>query len=296
MKLEHIGRIKGNITISTSMKAANILDGAYKSIFKGKSMNFEELREYNFGDNVKDIDWRASARSTNLLVREYVAEKKHNVIFILDSKNEMNANANMEDLKRDVSIDSAGTLAYLAYKNGDYTGAIYINNDMPKFFPLSQNLYSVENFLTCYEEDLKNRDKKDKSVNSIDDSLRYMTEYLSKKAVVFIITDLVGLEELTDDTLKTLSLRNDVMIINISDVSLFDSNSYDLDKKKYFSKLFLKNRKLYDIEQREKIDTYNSLTEKFARYKITTVTISSREEVVSKVIELLEEHRNMKIK
>ena len=86
MRMDHIGRIKGNISISTNVKTANILDGAYKSIFKGKSLNFEELREYNLGDSVKDIDWRASARSMNILVREYVAEKKHNIWYYVNNE------------------------------------------------------------------------------------------------------------------------------------------------------------------------------------------------------------------
>ena len=57
MRLDHIGRIRGNISINTKIKSANILDGAYRSVHKGKSLNFEELREYNIGDSVKDIDW-----------------------------------------------------------------------------------------------------------------------------------------------------------------------------------------------------------------------------------------------
>ena len=134
MKLEHLEQIKGNISLGTKLKSSNILDGAYKSIFKGKSLNFEELREYNVGDNVKDIDWRASARSMNILVREHIAEKKHNILFILDSKFEMSANANKKELKKDILINACGTIAYLAYKNGDYVGSIYMQDDKPKFF------------------------------------------------------------------------------------------------------------------------------------------------------------------
>ena len=132
MKLDHITQIKGNVSLSSKLKTTNILDGAYQSIFKGKSLNFEELRDYNIGDNIRDIDWRASARSMNILVREYVAEKKHNVIFVMDSKYEMNANSNSVDLKREICCDVAGTIAYLAYRNGDYTGAIYMNNNVPR--------------------------------------------------------------------------------------------------------------------------------------------------------------------
>ena len=296
MKLEHVTQIRGNVSLSSKVKSTNILDGAYQSIFKGKSLNFQELREYNLGDNIKDIDWRASARSMNILVREYIAEKKHNILFILDSKYAMNANSNSNDLKRDIACDVSGTLAYLAYKNGDYTGAIYVKDDVPKLFSLKQTLYNIENFLTFYEEDLKNQNSKKKFNNSINDSLQYTISFLNKRAIIFIITDIVGLEEMDKDKLKTLSYRNDIMVINISDVNLYDTKSYDVEKRKYFSGMFLNNKKLAEIDRVEKEKVYNEVVNKLKKYKIVTVTISSRDEVIPKIIELLGAHSNIKNK
>ena len=63
MNMKYITKIKANLSVYTNKKTSNILDGTYNSIYKGKSMNFEDLREYVIGDNVKDIDWRATARS-----------------------------------------------------------------------------------------------------------------------------------------------------------------------------------------------------------------------------------------
>ena len=67
-------------------------------------MNFEDLREYVIGDNVKDIDWKASARSNKILIKQYVAEKKHNVLFILDSGKKMLADTRDLDSKEDVAL------------------------------------------------------------------------------------------------------------------------------------------------------------------------------------------------
>ena len=85
MKMKYITKIKANLEIYTKKKTSNILEGTYNSIYKGKSMNFEDLREYVIGDNVKDIDWKASARSNKILIKQYIAEKKHNILFILDT-------------------------------------------------------------------------------------------------------------------------------------------------------------------------------------------------------------------
>ena len=80
MRMKYITQIQANLkrykTISTNRATSRILDGSYHSVYKGKSMNFDELREYVVGDDRKDIDWKASARSQKMLVKQYIAEKK----------------------------------------------------------------------------------------------------------------------------------------------------------------------------------------------------------------------------
>jgi len=295
MKLDHIHEIKGKIFLSTKVKSSNLLDGAYKSIFKGKSLDFEELREYTVGDNVKDIDWRASARSLKVLIREHIADKKHNVFFVLDSKYDMNANANDDEIKRDICINAAGTLAYLAYKNGDNTGAIFMENDMPMFFPLRQQLFHIENYLTFYDENLKNQKLKKRKIieNSINDSLKYIVSYLLKKSIVFIITDLYGIETIDEELIKSLSYRNDLMIINIKDINLYNSKAYDIENRRYFAKMISKNRKLARLEEEEKERVFNEACDRFKKYRINLISIESIDEVIPKIIELINQHNSL---
>ncbi len=292
MKLSHISKIKGKIAISSNIKSTNILDGAYKSIFKGKSLNFEELRNYNIGDNIRDIDWRASARNMNILVREHVAEKKHNIIFILDSKYDMNANANLEDTKRDICINVAGTLAYIANKNGDYTGAIYMDNDNPKFFPLETSLFHIENYLTFYEENLKNQNikKRKKYKNSLNSSIEYIINYLKKKSIIFIIADLSSIDEIDEDLIKTLSYRNDIMIVNIPDIGLYGSKSYDVEKGRYFAPMISKSKRLARIEEETKEELFENAANRFKKYCVTMTSIGYIDDVTPKIIELLKQH------
>ena len=295
MKLEHISKIKGKVALSSNLKSANVLDGAYKSIFKGKSMDFEELREYNMGDNVKDIDWRASARSLKVLIREHIAEKKHNVVFVLDSKFDMNANANPDELKRDICVDITGTIAYLAYRNGDYTGAIYINNSLPKFFGLKQQLFHIENYLTYYEEDLKNQkiSKRKKNLNSLNESIRYLTNYLGKRSIIVIVSDLAGFDELDDNLLKAISYHNDVLAVQINDISMNNSKSYDLNNRKYFAPMFAKNRRLSKLDREIKEKVFAENSDRLKKYRIPIVAINNTDDVVSKVIELFSMHNEM---
>ena len=111
--------MKGYKTIYTTKATSRIIDGSYNSIYKGRSMNFDELREYVVGDDIKDMDWKASARSQKLLVRQYIAEKKHNIMLVMDAGKRMLGYANDVQEKSDVALMAAGTLAYMVCDNGD---------------------------------------------------------------------------------------------------------------------------------------------------------------------------------
>lgn len=292
MKTKHINKIKGNITIYSKSKAGNILDGSYRAIYKGRSQNFDELREYNLGDNVRDIDWKASARSNSVLVKQYIAEKKHNVLFIIDNKLSMNAHAkDKKTLKKDLLLDTAGTIAYLAYKNGDYTGCIYTLNDEIKYFPFKQNMYNIEYYLTSYEENLNKINNNSSEETGLNKSLDYILNNVNKSMIIFILTDLSGLEGMDNELVKSLSYRNDIMIINVEDANLYDDNSYDFDQNKYFSALFLKNKKLLEIENQEKKQIYDNCFNEYLKYRITLTSIGDKDEIIPVIIELLERHR-----
>ena len=292
MRKTYLTNAKLNVDIFAKSKAVNSLDGTYQSIYKGKSQNFDELREYNVGDNVRDIDWRASARSMNILVKDYIAEKKHNVFFIIDGKYQMYANANFDEMKSDIAIDTAATLSYVAYKNGDFIGAIYTTNGDIVYHPFKQNLFNIENILKSYDEAMeKNFQKKDDT--SLNKSLLYATTFIKRRMILFIITDIVGLEDLDDDLLKTLSFRNDVMVVNIKDIDLFEKKSYDLEKKRYFASMLLHKKKLAKLEAEEKDKVFKEAENKLTRNKIAMVTIEKNEEIAPKIIELLQKSKNM---
>ena len=134
MKMKYIPRIKANLWINTKIKTSNILEGSYNSIYKGRSMNFEDLREYVIGDNVKDIDWKASARSNKILIKQYIAEKKHNILFILDTGKKMLADTKELESKKEIALMTVGTISYLVDSHGDSISAIYQGKENIKIF------------------------------------------------------------------------------------------------------------------------------------------------------------------
>ena len=122
-----------------------MLDGSYKSVYKGRSMNFDELREYAVGDDIKFVDWKASSRSRKLLVRQFIAEKKHNIMLVFDSDCRMLADTKTFAEKRETGIMGAGTLAYFVNTNGDDIGAGYRCGNAVCFIPFQTGLGQIEN-------------------------------------------------------------------------------------------------------------------------------------------------------
>ena len=129
MKLDYVSRVKTGLkrykTIATDKTTSRVLDGSYNSIYKGRSMNFDELREYVPGDDIKDIDWKATSRSQKVLVRQYIAEKKHNLMLVMDTNRRMLAETKDGQEKKDVALISGGSLAYMVATNGDYISAVF---------------------------------------------------------------------------------------------------------------------------------------------------------------------------
>lgn len=288
MKMKYITKIKANLSIYTKRKTSNILEGSYNSIYKGKSMNFEDLREYVIGDNVKDIDWKASARSNKILIKQYIAEKKHNVLFILDTGKKMLADTRDLDSKKDVALMATGTIAYLVDKHGDSISAIYNGKDNIKLFPFKTGLYNIEKILNSYEREID-------AENSLEDLISYVLKFIRRRMIIFVITDIDGMSNISENTLKKLSLLHDVMFINISDALMTGYNAFDIDKDSYIPDYILEDEKLKDIELEIKSKIYDETKERFKRYKIVTTTINKQKDIVNDVLKLLERRKHANI-
>ena len=288
MKMKYITKIKVNLSIYTKRKTSNILEGSYNSIYKGKSMNFEDLREYVIGDNVKDIDWKASARSNKILIKQYIAEKKHNVLFILDTGKKMLADTRDLDSKKDVALMATGTIAYLVDKHGDSISAIYNGKDNIKLFPFKTGLYNIEKILNSYEREID-------AENSLEDLISYVLKFIRRRMIIFVITDIDGMSNISENTLKKLSLLHDVMFINISDALMTGYNAFDIDQDSYIPDYILEDEKLKDIELEIKSKIYDETKERFKRYKIVTTTINKQKDIVNDVLKLLERRKHANI-
>ena len=284
--MDYIARIKSNVGIYTDKKTDNVFDGSYKSIYKGNSLNFEDLREYIVGDNIRDIDWKASSRSRNLLVKRYIAEKKHNIMLIYDTGRKMLADTKSFETKKDVALYAGGTIAYIAAKNGDYVGSAYNRDSKIEYSGLRTGLTNVERLLTSYDKAVFSEENGD-----VSKTINFILKNIKRKMIIFIITDTAGVNNIDDKTLKKLKVMHDVLLVNISDADITSTNAYDFDKSEYLPDYLADNKGLIRLEQSLKAEIKEANEKKLMRQGIVSTEIDSREEIAEKIVELLERHK-----
>jgi len=290
MRMSYISRIEASLkrykTIHTRKATSRVIDGSYNSIYKGRSLNFDELREYVIGDEVKDIDWKASARSGKVLIRQYIAEKKHNVMFVFDANRRMLADTERGNEKREMAILSAGTLAYLVTRNGEYVSALYKGEKGLQMHPFKTGLANVENILNCYHRDVTT-----KNTSSLDDVLEYIVRTMKRKMIIVVVTDISGMREVSETTLKRLLLANDVMFINVSDGGMAGKKVYDIGGKNYMPAFLTSSKKLAKLEKEKREQIINSCKNKFKKYGVSMTTVDEPDDMDARLIELLEKHK-----
>ena len=293
MRLEYISRIKDGLkrykTISTKKTTSRVLDGSYNSIYKGRSMNFDELREYVPGDDVKDIDWKATSRSQKVLIRQYIAEKKHNIMLVMDTNRRMLADTSEGEEKREVALIGGGSLAYMVTSNGDYVSAIYSDGEKMCRFPFRMGFLNLETILSGYNKavNLKNN-------SNIDQSLEYIIRNIRRRMIVVIVTDMEGISKVSESLLRQLILVHDVLLINVSDADVFGKNVYGIEQSDYLPAYITRSKKLRKLQQDEKRRVLAECDNKLKRNGIAMTTIRSSNNVERGIIELLEKHKMRK--
>lgn len=286
MTMNYVTKIRAKVNIYSSKKSSNLFDGSYKSIYQGNGLDFENLREYIPGDNIRDIDWKASSRSGKMLVKRYVAEKKHNIMIVWDTGKKMTAHTKDMDVKKDIALDVGGIIGYLAARNGDNVGAIYNRKGLIQYHQLRTGTHNIERILTTYD-----REKFADYESDLEKSLEYIVRNIRRRMVMFVITDAKGIRDISESTLKKLTHQHDVLFVQIGDADYTDGNAYNMDKDSYIPAFFTSNKKLAKIEQemKDKIEAENA--DKLLQHRIVSTNIDCDEEMVDKLVELLTSHR-----
>lgn len=288
MRMNYVAGIKAKIHIYSNKKTGNLFDGSYKSVYEGNGLDFENLREYIPGDNIRDIDWKSSSRNGKMLVKRYVAEKKHNVMLVWDCGKKMSGHTMRMEKKHKLAVMAGGILGYLAARNGDNVGAVYNKEGMVQYHEMRTGENNIERLLTFYDREADAEYESD-----LEKSLAFIVKNIQRRMIIFVITDERGLYDVTEDTLKKLVNRHNVIFIRINDAEYTGTKGFHLDTNRYIPEFFTKNRKLQKTEKkmREKLAQANE--KKLVYYRVASAVIEKEDELVGKIVELLARHRHM---
>ena len=198
------------IEIKSRRLSDNLFGGEYLSTFKGRGMTFSEVRKYEFGDDIRSIDWNVTARYNSPFIKIFEEERELTVMLLVDvSGSELFATKNK--LKKEIITEIAATLAFSALKNNDKVGAILFSDKVELFVPPNKGKSHILRIIRELIEFTPSSIK-----TNIDSSLRFLLNVIQKKAIVFMLSDFI--DEKYDKSLKLASKKFDLTGIRVYDI------------------------------------------------------------------------------
>ncbi len=198
------------IEIKTRGLSQNIFAGEYHSAFKGRGMAFSEVREYQFGDDIRDIDWNVTARFHKPYVKVFEEERELTVMLMIDVSGSLDFGSRGQ-LKRNMSAEIAATIAFSAMQNNDKIGVIFFSDRIEKYIPAKKGrkhiLYIIREMLNFQPESKK---------TDITMAVEFMTKVLKRRSTVFMLSDFYNKTSFQKQ-LQIAGQKHDMMAIQIYD-------------------------------------------------------------------------------
>lgn len=199
-----------HIEIKTRGLSRNIFAGQYHSAFKGRGMAFSEVREYQYGDDVRDIDWNVTARYNKPFVKVFEEERELTVMLLVDVSASRNFGA-VGEAKREMMAEVAATIAFSAIQNNDKIGMIFFSDKIEKFIPPKKGrkhiLYIIRELIDFTP---------DNTGTNIGLALEYMTNAIKKRCTTFLISDFIDNGDYKN-ALSIANRRHDLVAIQVYD-------------------------------------------------------------------------------
>lgn len=209
-----ITQVKSKLFIHSSQKSMHALDGAYASLLHGRSLDFEDLRAYEYGDQIRDIDWRATARmGGDPLVKRHRANRMHTILFVVDTGLSMTALAHDEKPKKDLAILATGALGILALRHGDDFSVVHGDASRIRRRAPGRSEGALEHALRTISHAISTA----VAPSDRDALLSFVARTISRRCIVVIVTDDAPVTDETERMLRRLRVQHDVLWITLRD-------------------------------------------------------------------------------
>ena len=261
------------IEIKTRRLSNNIFGGEYHSAFKGRGMTFSEVRSYQFGDDVRTIDWNVTARYNEPFVKVFEEERELTLMLIVDVSSSALFGTDSA-LKKNILTEISATLAFSALQNNDKVGLILFSDQIELYIPPSKGKTHVLRIIRELIE-FKPHSKK----TDINSALEFLNKVMKKKSIAFLLSDFISSDY--EKSLKIVSKKHDLTGIKVYDkleefipnlglvqmfdqelgeIKLIDTSSSKI-RKNYKNQMFMNFKKFNDVFTRNGAGTISCRTD-----------------------------------
>ncbi|MBQ5704286.1 MAG: DUF58 domain-containing protein [Alistipes sp.] len=279
------------IEIKTRGLSNEIFAGKYHTAFRGRGMSFSEVREYRAGDDVRDIDWNVTARSSKPHIKIYEEERELTMMLLIDVSGSR-LFGSTERTKKNLITEIAAVLAFSAAQNNDKVGCIFFSDRIEKFIPAAKGRSHI---LMIIRELIKFEPESRRT--SISEAVRFMTNVNKKRCTTFILSDFLSPKSeqaQLEDALKIAGSKHDLVGIRVvdrreaelPDVGIVELQDAETDKKVWVDTSSRRVREHYAEQWRER---ERQTVEMLRRGRIDTATISTDGDYVVELIKLFKQ-------
>ena len=272
------------IEIKTRGLSSNIFAGEYHSAFKGRGMTFSEVREYQYGDDIRDIDWNVTARTGHPYVKVYEEEREMTVMLLVDVSRSRLFGAVGEE-KREMIAEIAATIAFSAISNNDKIGMLFFSDKIEKFIPPKKGkkhiLFLIRELLDFTPEN---------PGTDIGVALRYFTDAQKKRSTTFLISDFIDSHDFSRP-LSIAARKHDLIAVQVydrrdaslPDVGMMRVADLETGADRWIDTSNKKVRRAYD---RWWYDRQQAMTEAMQRSRVDIASVSTDEDYVKSLMAL----------
>lgn len=291
-------RVKSKMSIFAHRKARGMLDGEYGSVFKGRSLDFDDLRAYIPGDEVRDIDWKASARHGSPLIKRYVAVRRQTVLLVTDTGRNMAAASLGGEEKKDIAVMALGVVGYLAHRHGDAVGLVCGDGTTSRSVPAKAGEAHLERLL----REVNDRTGLGSPASGIGEQLSFVARNFSQRMLLFVVADELVPDAGMERLLRRLRAQHEVLWLTVRDAPLAGPQSagarhgdrYDVADSRFLPRSLAASEavmRAYAAAQEQRDAAREAV---LRRLGIAHVHAGSSHDVMSAVFTLLERHRRGK--
>ena len=279
---DYLDRVRRLATLFVKRKTSDLLEGSYASREHGRSLDFDDLREYRYGDEISDIDWKSSSRTGKTLVRRYFAERKHNAVFVCDTGRKMAADTCGGESKTHLALMAFGVSAYLMDKQGINYALAYSHSKGDMFSSFRSGINHLERLIASYQRALDGSEP----VHSLAETLERISGTFSRHMIMMIVTDSEGLASLDERLIRRLIHFNDVYIFKIEDAFLTTPDIYDIDAERFEDPFLASDKALHREETRLRDSLDTAAEHLLSRHRVFFRSIAREEEIVDAFTDL----------